>query len=328
MFAVRKLSVADGSFERVIDNRRPETASGPKPPGFDITTLLSVAVEKLDRVEALELVGRFHRAQAMLDAARLRLLERLRVLSADDASARHLVADAEKASLAKTSSDLALARTLMTRLPQTLAAMEAGLLSRDRVTQIARATIVLSQAHCHEVDAELFPLACQKTPSQLAYFLRTLIAKVDPLGAAGRDAARRMSRGAGAGKVLGGSAWLRGLMSADDAAAVNQRLDAIAYELHRGGDRRPLSRVRVDVVRGLLLGVLPGLGGTQVSVAVNTTAVPPPPPSERASGRDDDPGPIRRRGVHGARRSGRLPWSIGMVARAGQWRRGTGGVGN
>lgn len=315
--------MADSSFERVIDNRRPEAASDPKPPGFDITTLLSVAVEKLDRAEALEFVGRFHRAQAMLDAARLLLLERLRVLSADDASARHLVADVEKASLAKAGNDLALARMLVTRLPQTLAALEAGSLSRDRAAQIARATVVLSQAHCLEVDAELFPLACEKTPSQLAYLLRTLIARIDQVGAAERAAARRASLRPGAG--LGGSVWLRGLMSAEDAVAVHRRLDAIAHELRRGGDRRPLSRVRVDVVRGLLLGALPGLGGTQVSVAVNTTAAPVSQ-SSRPPVHENDPGAVRRRGTRGVRLPSRLPWSMGVVARAGQWRRGTGSV--
>jgi hypothetical protein len=318
------LSVTIGSFERVIDNRRPEAASDPKPPGFDITTLLSVPVEKLDRAEVLEVAARFHRAQAMLDAARLRLLERLRLLCGDDASARHLLADVEKATVAKAGNDLVLARVLVSRLPQTLAALEAGLLSRDRAAQIARATVALSQAHCLEVDAELFPGACEKTPSQLAYLLRTVIARVDPVGAAKRAAAKQASRGAGVGVTLAGSAWLRGLMSADDALAVHQRLDAIAHEVRRGGDRRPVGRVRVDVVRGLLLGAMPGLGGTQVSVAVNTAAVPPSP-AEGVSDRDSDLGPARRWGAHGIRRSGRVPWPRGMAARAGLWRRDVGG---
>jgi hypothetical protein len=308
MVAVRILSVAICSFERVIDQRRPEAESSPKPPGLDINVLLSMVAEDLDQEGAVEALVAVQRAQAMLDALRLRLLERFPVACADDDSATTLLAGIEKISAARAAGQLALARNLRSRLPGAFASLEVGKMGFERVAQIARATCSLPLAQCLEVDAALLSSASEKTSSQLAHLLRKEVAKADPAGAARRSEKRKAERQVSTGRSAGGMSWLHALLDTEDTLAVYKRLDTLAEEVRSSGDSRTMNQLRADAVRDLLLGKSAGRGVTH--------AYRPPTgarhASEQAAGSGDVP--LQRGGSH---RSGRTPPSRGKAGRRG-----------
>lgn len=295
-------------FERVIEHGRPQSESNPPQSEFDVNILLTAPVDDLDQDEVLKLIQAIGQAQAVLDAVRLRALDRFSRLSGDDASARRLLASVEKISPAKAGIDLALARDLSSRLPSVFAALAAGLLRGDRVVQVARATRALSPAHCREVDQALLPSACEKTPSQLSHLLRVLIAQADPAGAARQADKRKAERRVSVGRGSGGMSWLRALLTADDTIAVYARLDAVAHDVRDSGDRRTLDQLRADTVRDLLLG--------KMSSRVITHVYVPSDRSDRPSGSAvaADMGQARRSGSH---RSARMSPSGARAGRRG-----------
>lgn len=288
--------MAVGNFEHVIDQRRPEAESCPKPPGLDINVLLSMVVEELDREGAAEAVGAVQRAQAMLDAFRLRLFERVQLVCTDDESATALVAGIEKVSASRAAGQLALARDLRIRLPRAFAALEAGSLGFDRVAQMARATCALPLEQCLEVDTALLPSACEKTSSQLAHLLRKEVAKADPAAAARLSERRKAERQVSAGRSAGGMSWLHVLLDTEDTLAVYTRVDAMAQDVRCAGDSRTMNQLRADAVRDLLLGKNAGRGVTHVY----TQAAGGRRVSEQAA--DSGEVPLQRGGSH---RSGR-----------------------
>ncbi|WP_297547815.1 DUF222 domain-containing protein [Amycolatopsis sp.] len=292
----------------MIEQRRPEAKSSPDPPGLDVNALFAVVVDELDQDDALRMVQVIGKAQAMLDAVRLRVLGRFSALRGDDPSALKLVACTEKVSTARASRDLALARSVRNRLPRVFAALESGQLGGDRVAQIARATHSLSTSRCREVDQALLPRAREKTPSQLAHLLRVVIAQIDPVGAARRAEKRTAERRVSVGRGSGGMSWLRALLDTDETLAVYKRLDAIAQDVHRGGDRRSLDQLRADTVRDLLLG--------NMSSRVVTHVYVPSAGHDPSLGPDAGAEPLRtHRG--GSHRSGRMSSSGGKTARRG-----------
>jgi hypothetical protein len=293
-------------FERVIEQRRPEAKSSPNPPGLDVNALFAVVVDELDQDDALRVVQAIGQARAMLDAVRLRVLDRFSALRGDDASTRKLVASTDKISTARAKLDLALAHGVRKRLPGVFAALESGQLAGDRVAQIARATHSLSITQCRKVDQALLPQACEKTPSQLAHLLRVVIAQIDPVGVARRADQRTAQRRVTVRRGTGGMSWLRALLDSDDAIAVSKRLDAIAHDAHNGGDRRSLDELRADTVLDLLLETAPSRVVTHLRVP---QAGHDPSPGSAA---DTETARPHRRGSH---RSGRMPSSANKTTR-------------
>ena len=74
---------------------------------------------------------------------------------------------------------------LVTRMPGTLAALEAGEIDIIRARIIAEATHVLSAGHAAKVEALIFPRAGQQTSGRLRAALARAVLAADP------DAARR-----------------------------------------------------------------------------------------------------------------------------------------
>jgi hypothetical protein len=308
MLAERNLSVATSNFEHVIDQRRPEAESSLKPSGPDINALLSMMVEELDEVGTVAAVTAVHRAQTMLDGLRVRLLEHLPRVCADEESATSLLAGIEKISRAKATGELALARNLRLRLPCAFAALESGDLGFGRVAQLVRATSSLALDRCVEVDAELLPAACEKTPSQLAHLIRRAVAKADPAGAARRSERRKAERQVSAGRSVGGLSWLHVLLDAEDTLAACKRVENIAQEIRSAGDLRTMNQLRADAVRDLLLGKNTSRSTTQVYAPPTGVRRVPEQTGETVEV------PAQRGGSH---RSGRTPPSRSKAGRRG-----------
>ena len=144
---------------------------------------------------------------------------------------------------------------LVTRLPETLAALEAGEIDIIRARIIAEATHVLSNEHAAAVEERIFPRAGQQTSGQLRAALARAVLAADPGAArARREQAQRDARvlrwreDAGTAALCG-----RDLPSADVLAA-DQRISARARELRSAGVTGTLDELRARAYLDFLLG--------------------------------------------------------------------------
>ena len=144
---------------------------------------------------------------------------------------------------------------LATRLPETMAALEAGDIDIIRARIIAEATHVLSDEHAAAVEERIFPRAGQQTSGQLRAALARAVLAADPGAArARREQAQRDARvlrwreDAGTAALCG-----RDLPSADVLAA-DQRISARARQLKSAGLTGTLDELRARAYLDFLLG--------------------------------------------------------------------------
>ena len=144
---------------------------------------------------------------------------------------------------------------LATKLPKTMAALEAGQIDIIRARIIAEATHVLSNEHTAAVEDRIFPRAGQQTSGQLRAALARAVLAADPGAArARREEAQRDARvlrwreDAGTAALCG-----RDLPSADVLAA-DQRISARARDLRSAGVTGTLDELRARAYLDYLLG--------------------------------------------------------------------------
>ena len=144
---------------------------------------------------------------------------------------------------------------LATKLPKTMAALEAGQIDIIRARIIAEATHVLSNEHTAAVEDRIFPRAGQQTSGQLRAALARAVLAADPGAArARREEAQRDARvlrwreDAGTAALCG-----RDLPSADVLAA-DQRISARARDLRSAGVTGTLDELRARAYLDFLLG--------------------------------------------------------------------------
>ncbi|WP_246257216.1 DUF222 domain-containing protein, partial [Amycolatopsis anabasis] len=82
----------------------------------------------------------------------------------------------------KAARKVALARTLTTRLPETLKAMEGGVIDEEKASKIAEPTAYLGDEKAREVDAIMANRLQGKNPSSLRKMANYWIAKIDKEG--------------------------------------------------------------------------------------------------------------------------------------------------
>jgi len=285
----------------VFGHRRSSPEADPTPSEWDFTKFATVADEDLDEAGALGIIRAASEAQARIEAVRMRVIDRYSHLHAEASSAKSLLACNEKISIAKAGRDLALARDLATRLPMTYDMLSEGKLNHDRAAQIARATSVLSHEKSLVVDSALHPVASGKIPRQLRSLLRTVISTVDPTGTADRSEKRKASRRVSVDHIGDEMSWVHALVGAEDALAIDRRLDSIARSVRNGGDKRTLSQLRADALRDLVLGSFSSKVVTHVYVACNVTTL---------LGLDDLPGQLRGYGPVSAEKVRKLAWQL------------------
>ena len=144
---------------------------------------------------------------------------------------------------------------MATKLPETMAALEAGQIDIIRARIIAEATHVLSNEHTAAVEERIFPRAGQQTSGQLRAALARAVLAADPGAArARREEAQRDARvlrwreDAGTAALCG-----RDLPSADVLAA-DQRISARARDLRSAGVTGTLDELRARAYLDFLLG--------------------------------------------------------------------------
>ncbi|GAA2117921.1 DUF222 domain-containing protein [Actinomadura alba] len=178
------------------------------------------------------------------------------------------------------------ARLLIERLPQVWAALRAGSIDAPKTRVIVEGTNAVDDHIAHLVIGQILPEAPGLTTGQLAYRLRRLIAEADPEAAQRRHEEAVKERKVVRGTNPDGSAFLSGCnLPVDQAAAADERLDALARAAKRSGDSRPMDHIRADIYLGLIAGTWQG------------------------------PSPVHRRGV--IELTADLPTLMGLAERAG-----------
>ena len=189
---------------------------------------------------------------------------------------------------------LVLAADLVTRLPVTAAALEAGRIDLARARIIAEATRVLTGGQAAAVEQLIFPRAGQQTSGQLRAALARAILAADP------DAARqRREQAQREARVLrwredAGTAALCGRdLPPADVLAADQRISARARALKSAGLAGTMDELRARAYLDFLLGrhglPEPGTSDPGTSKPADSTTRPGRPDASPADA-DADPG--------------------------------------
>ena len=187
---------------------------------------------------------------------------------------------------------LSLAADLVTKLPMTAAALEAGLIDMARARIIAEAARVLTMEQAAAVEHLIFPRAGQQTSGQLRAALARAILAADP------DAARkRREQAQREARVLrwredAGTAALSGRdLPPAEVLAADQRISARARELKAAGLAGTMDELRARAYLDFLLGRsgLPELGTSDPGEPAGSAAGPDRPdvsPADAGAGPD------------------------------------------
>ena len=165
----------------------------------------------------------------------------------------------EIAPLLRISRNTAMARLdltveVSTRLPGTLAALDAGSIDLYKARIIAEVTRPLSARDAAAVEQHVLLRAGGQTPGLLRAALRRTVLRLDPHGAEARRLVRLTERRVVLHPGEDGTADLVGAcLGAVDATAIYQRLDDLARAA-APGDTRSMDQRRADTFVDLLLG--------------------------------------------------------------------------
>ncbi|MEU6641955.1 DUF222 domain-containing protein [Saccharomonospora sp. NPDC046836] len=147
-----------------------------------------------------------------------------------------------------------LSTALVHRLPQTLAAMESGVLDSYRASKVASATAWLNDSQAREVDSTIAPRLEGKNPHKVRRVTTYWALKADPEGAARRASVRRAERSVQLLPGEDGMSTLLADLPAEVASSAYARIDRMARTLRGGNESRTLDQLRADVFAELLLG--------------------------------------------------------------------------
>jgi hypothetical protein len=150
---------------------------------------------------------------------------------------------------------------LIEGVPAVWAALRAGAIDLPKARVLAEGTSILPAPAARRVIDQILPEAPGLTTGQLAYRLRRLVVEVDPAAAKKEYedgvARRKVARGLNGD----GTAYLAGYnLPADQAAAADERLDALARAAKQAGDDRPMDLIRADIYLAVLAGTYTGPG--------------------------------------------------------------------
>ncbi|MGH3390551.1 MAG: DUF222 domain-containing protein, partial [Actinomadura sp.] len=152
-------------------------------------------------------------------------------------------------------------------------ALRAGWIDLPKARVLVEGTHGLEEPLARAVVAQVLPEASELTTGQLAYRLRKLVLEVDP-----EAARKRYEEGVAERKVVRGSnpdgtGYLSGCnLPVEQAAAADERLDALARAAKQAGDRRPMDHIRADIYLGLLTGTWDGPSAVHRRGVVELTA--------------------------------------------------------
>jgi hypothetical protein len=147
-----------------------------------------------------------------------------------------------------------LAHTLVARLPQTMAALRAGMIDEYKARRVAVATEVLSDEMAAQVEDRVLPRAGECDAAALNRRLRSAVARVDPTGAAERAETKRAARQVRHDTLEDGAGLLTIQGDVERTQLAYNRISVIARQLKTAGDDRTMDQLRADVALDCLAG--------------------------------------------------------------------------
>jgi hypothetical protein len=146
------------------------------------------------------------------------------------------------------------AHTLVTRLPQTLTALEDGEIGVLHASSVVAAIEDLTDEQTTAVEARVLVRAHGQTISQFRQCLRRAVHRIDPDGTTRRCTQHRAERHVALIPQAEATAALWAVLPAEDAVAIYRRVDDLAHAAATPEDDRSLDQRRADVFTDLLLG--------------------------------------------------------------------------
>ena len=301
-------------------------------PGADTAVVLDVLdAEKLSHAGRIDALKALERHAAWIQARQAHLLaavhadaeEELRAEWNRDVAeqwnfAAEEVACALKISGATAEDRLHVARELDGRLPTTLGLLEAGEISWMQAKAMVEVTDVLDPELAGQVEAEVAPRMASLACGQTRRALHGAVARLDPDGAEVRHQDRKREREITHREVGDGMARWGAYLPADQAAQLDQAVDAHAQTLLEnddrvGGEEWTLAQRRVDALVDLVVNgpVGEGRSGGRSAAVVQVTV-----PLDSLLGVEEEPGELKGYGPVTASQARRLAF-----ARDGVWRR-------
>ncbi|GAA4357815.1 HNH endonuclease signature motif containing protein [Angustibacter luteus] len=211
------------------------------------------------------------------------------------------------------------ALSLTERLPQTLAALASGDVSRRVAAVVADETSVLDDAVVQRLDGALAERVAGRTAPEARASVRRAVVAADPGAALEREAKARRQRCFEVDRqVVDGMGTFGGFAPIEDVIAIDARVRGLADRARTPDDDRSAAARRMDVVTDLLLGrVVPSAAsapGAAADPEGRPWAVDVVVSLSTLRGLDDEPGELRGYG----------PITAGTareLAGAGVWRR-------
>ncbi len=149
--------------------------------------------------------------------------------------------------------ELAVARGLLTRLPEVWTAFSQGRIDRMRANLIVDQTSQLSEREARKVASQVLDRASLMTTGQLTALLRRLSIDSNPDDARQRFQAAIEQRRVTLEPSVDGTAHLHLFdVPPDRAARVRDRINSMAYSLRIDGETRNIDQLRADVALDLL----------------------------------------------------------------------------
>lgn len=248
---------------------------------------LEPEIEELDADQALEVIARERRIIAQANARMSRALARFGELRDAEGYEAGVYAPEEVAlalvlSPVSASQRLAEAHLLVTRLPETLAALSRGEIDAWQARAIVEATWPLDLDLARAVEARVLPNAPRWTVGRLRERLRYHLARLDPDGTRERQRERKKSRGVSYHDHGDGMATLSAYLPAERAFSAYQHIcDLAQHSQGADDDGRNCAQRQADVFADLVLGSNLEHIRTEIQVLV---------PASVLAGTSDEPG--------------------------------------
>jgi hypothetical protein len=247
--------------------------------------------------------------RARLDAREVRLLARFSALRDDPARGGDYAADEVAAELTLTPMVAArrveVAADMADRLPETVRALDDGVLDLQKATLIAERTRVLDKDKVPAVEATVLEFAPGRTVRQIRDKLNRVILKVDPDGANARR--QRAARGAFVRFQPGpdGMAELLVFDRAENLRPIFDLLNTTARSAKAAGNPAGVEELRAKALRDVILGEKRERLVTELRVTIPANAL------AGASGQPGEIhgyGPIATKTLHDLSHSGNVFW--------------------
>ncbi|OZM71876.1 HNH endonuclease [Amycolatopsis antarctica] len=245
-------------------------------------------------------------ARSRAEAVQVRAVARFAALSEDARGVAAEVALTLATTEHRAQRMVAHAQALTSRLPETLAALDTGVVDSYKASKIVDATNPLSDEHATAVDAAMVGRLDGRNPSSIRRAAVRQVVAVDPDGHAERARKRRLERSVQLVHQDDAMSTLIADLPADTATAVYARVDRIAKTLRGGGETRTLEQLRADVFAELCLGHRTAETRTEVFVHVAATTL---------AGVDDHPAELPGHGPVPAWLARHLATNSGSVLR-------------